>query len=290
MSADVSERSARRIRSPWIRSAVTGLVTGVATLAVLLLAWQLAITFTNVSPYLTKSPLDVWNYLFVDGTFKPETAAERRAALAPMIGVTLYHAGIGLLFGVSLGLIGAVVMSVSRTLRATFLPLALVLQTVPLIAMAPVIYAVLGSGVVTAAAIAGIVTFFPLLMNLSTGLGAASPETVDLVHAYGGGRVQLLFRVQLPAALPYLFAGLKIAAPATISAATLYEFLFSFEGLGANLLTSKSYSDYGLLWTLVVVTIALALAAYGLVLLVERLVLAGRFPPESALARRGGIR
>ena len=97
----------------------------------------------------------------------------------------------------------------------------------------------------------------------------------------------LLGHVQLPSALPYLFAGLTPQRSATISAATLYEFLFSFEGLGAHLLTSKSYSDYGLLWTLVVVTIALALAAYAVVALVERLVLAGRFPPPSAVVRRG---
>lgn len=278
------------MRNTRVRRLLIPVVTTVVTLVVLLAGWQLAITVTDVSPYLTKSPLDVWNYLFVDGAFDPEPAAERRALLAPMIGVTLYHAGIGLLFGVSLGLVGAVLMSVSRTLRAMFLPIALVLQTVPLIAMAPVIYAVLGSGIVTAAAIACVVTFFPLLMNLSAGLAAASPDTIDLVHAYGGGRAQLLFRVQLPASLPYLIAGLKISAPATISAATLYEFLFSFEGLGANLLTSRSYSDYGLLWTLVAVTIALALAAYGLIVLLERLVLAGRFPPESTLARPGGPR
>lgn len=283
MTADAEIRAPRR-RASW--GWLQGVVTAVITFAMLLAGWQLAISVSDVSTYLTKSPIDVWNYLFVDGDFTPASAAERRALLAPMIGVTLFHAGIGLVFGVSLGFVGSVAMSVSRTLRAMFLPIALVLQTVPLIAMAPVIYAVFGAGALTAAVIAGVVTFFPLLMNISTGLDAASGETVDLVHAYGGGRWQLLWRVRLPAALPHLFAGLKIAAPATISAATLFEFLFSFEGLGANLLTSRSYSDYGLLWTLVVLTIAIALAAYGLVVLAERLVLVGRFPPASTFARR----
>ena len=169
----------------WIRPVLTTL----ATLVLLLLVWQLAISISHVSPYLTKTPLDVFDYLFVDGRFKPASSAERRAALVPMIAVTLMHAGIGLAFGVTLGVIGSIAMSVSRGLRSTFLPIALVLQTVPLIAMAPVIYAVFGAGVVTAAVIAGVVTFFPLLMNVSTGLASASSETVDLVHAYGGGRV-----------------------------------------------------------------------------------------------------
>ncbi|MEO2133713.1 ABC transporter permease subunit [Microbacterium sp.] len=270
-----------------LRPVAASVLTTLATLVVLLVAWQLTVSLSHVSPYLTKTPLDVVDYLFVDGRFKPVAAADRRAALVPMIGVTLMHAGVGLVCGVTLALAGSIAMSLSRGLRTTFLPIALVLQTVPLIAMAPVIYAVFGAGIVTAAVIAAIVTFFPLLMNVTTGLASASPETVDLVRAYGGGRLTLLWRVQLPSALPFLFAGLKIAAPATISAATLYEFLFSFEGLGANLLTSKSYSDYGLLWTLVVVTIALALAAYALVALAERLVLSGRFPPPSAVIRRG---
>lgn len=279
-------RSTRWMRWGW----VPGVVTSVVTLLVLLAGWQLAITLSTVSPYLTKTPVDVWNYLFVDGEFEPESAAVRRAEIVPLVGVTLFHSAVGLAFGVSLGLVGSIAMSMSRTLRAMFLPIALVLQTVPLVAMAPVIYAVFGSGVLTAAVVAGVVTFFPLLMNVSTGLASASAETRDLVHAYGGGRWQLFTRVQLPTALPYLFAGLKIAAPATISAATLYEFLFSFEGLGASLLTSRSYSNYGLLWTLVVVTIALALAAYGLVVLVEKAVLSGRFPPHSTFASRGGTR
>lgn len=267
---------------------LTTILCTLATAAVLLIGWQLAITLSGLSPYLAKTPLDVWGYLFVDGAGNPADAAERRAALAPMIGVTLMHSAVGLLLGVSAGFLAAVALTVSRALRSVFLPLALLLQTVPLIAMAPVIYAVFGSGILTAAVVAAVVTFFPLLMNIGAGLTSSTPETSDLVRAYGGGRWTLLRFVQLPASLPSLFAGLKLAAPATVSAATLYEFLFSFEGLGANLLTSKSYSDYGLLWTLVVITVLLSLAAYGLVVAAEALLLAGRFPPrDSTLAQKG---
>ncbi|MFJ4158840.1 ABC transporter permease [Microbacterium testaceum] len=259
-----------------------------ATTLLLLLGWQLAIGLSGLSPYLAKTPVDVWRYLFVDGVGNPASASERRAALAPMIVMTVSHSAVGLLLGVGTGFVGAVALTVSRSLRAVFLPLALLLQTVPLIAMAPVIYAVFGSGILTAAVVAAVVTFFPLLMNIGAGLSSSTPETIDLVHAYGGGRWTLLRFVQLPASLPSLFAGLKLAAPATVSAATLYEFLFSFEGLGANLLTSKSYSDYGLLWTLVVITVLLSLAAYGLVVLAETLLLAGRFPSRHSTPPQKG--
>ncbi|AOX45241.1 ABC transporter permease [Microbacterium sp. BH-3-3-3] len=275
--------TARPLRPPaWVTTTLCTL----AAAALLLIGWQVAIGLSHLSPYLAKTPVDVWRYLFVDGT--GDTAAERRDALVPMIGVTLLHSTVGLLLGVSAGFVGAVLLTVSRALRSIFLPLALLLQTVPLIAMAPVIYAVFGSGILTAAVVAAVVTFFPLLMNIGAGLTSSTPETIDLVRAYGGGRWTLLRFVQLPASLPSLFAGLKLAAPATVSAATLYEFLFSFEGLGANLLTSKSYSDYGLLWTLVVITVLLSLAAYGLVVAAETLLLTGRFPPrESTSAPKG---
>ncbi|WP_136587078.1 ABC transporter permease [Microbacterium hydrothermale] len=259
-----------------------------ATAVLLLVGWQLAIGLSGLSPYLAKTPVDVWRYLFVDGAGNPAAAADRRAALGPMIGVTVTHSAVGLLLGVGTGFVGAVALTVSRSLRAVFLPLALLLQTVPLIAMAPVIYAVFGSGILTAAVVAAVVTFFPLLMNIGAGLSSSTPETIDLVRAYGGGRWTLLRFVQLPASLPSLFAGLKLAAPATVSAATLYEFLFSFEGLGANLLTSKSYSDYGLLWTLVVITVLLSLTAYGLVVLAETLLLAGRFPSRHSTPAQKG--
>lgn len=259
-----------------------------ATAVLLLVGWQLAIGLSGLSPYLAKTPVDVWRYLFVDGAGNPAAAADRRAALGPMIGVTVTHSAVGLLLGVGTGFVGAVALTVSRSLRAVFLPLALLLQTVPLIAMAPVIYAVFGSGILTAAVVAAVVTFFPLLMNIGAGLSSSTPETIDLVRAYGGGRWTLLRFVQLPASLPSLFAGLKLAAPATVSAATLYEFLFSFEGLGANLLTSKSYSDYGLLWTLVVITVLLSLTAYGLVVLAETLLLTGRFPSRRSTPAQKG--
>ncbi|WP_285135618.1 ABC transporter permease subunit [Microbacterium sp. lyk4-40-TSB-66] len=277
MDVSRGERPVNGRVPPWVWTALCTAATAVLLLA----GWQIALSMSGLSSYLAKTPVDVWRYLFVDGAGNPADAAARRAVLAPMVGVTLLHSSVGLALGVTAGLVGAVALTVSRALRAVFLPLALLLQTVPLIAMAPVIYAVFGSGVLTAAVIAAVVTFFPLLMNIGAGLSSSSSETIDLVHAYGGGRWKLLWFVQLPSAVPALFAGLKLAAPATISAATLYEFLFSFEGLGANLLTSKSYSDYGLLWTLVVVTVLLALAAYALVVVAETVFVRGRFPPTT---------
>lgn len=277
MSLDTTTLVRQRRRRAVVRSAAGAILCAVVILG----GWQLAITLSGASGYITKSPLDVIAYLFVDGAFGG-TAAEHRAEVAGLVAVTIGHAAIGLVVGVSAGVIGAVLLAFSSTLRTMFMPIAIFLQTVPLIALAPVIYAVFGSGVLTVAVIAGVVTFFPLLVNLMAGFGATAPEVRDVVTVYGGGPVTMLMKVSLPSSLPYLFAGLRLAVPATIGAAMLYEFLFTFEGLGAAMSTSRQFSNYALMWTVVVVSVVLALAAYAAVIAVERLVLRGRVAPDEA--------
>lgn len=259
------------------------IATTLLSIVVILGIWQLAISVSDVSSYITKSPMEVLDYLLSGNEGRPPTPAGGRDDIPGMMLVTLYHAGVGFVCGVSFGIIGSLLMVSSKTINSMFLPLAIFLQTVPLVALAPIIYAVFGSGVVTAAVIASVVMFFTLLLNLMTGLRSPTPEMQDLVTVYGGSHRDLLRRVAIPAALPYLFAGLKIAAPATISAAMLYEYLFTFEGLGAAILTSRGYSDYNLMWTVVAISTTASVLLYVLVTWIERAVLGHRYPPRQLI-------
>ncbi len=264
----------RPISRPW-RTVIGAVLVTIVVIA----GWQIALSATGASSYITKTPLDVIRYLFDDSYQADGTAADRRATVLSLVGVTLGHAAVGLGVGVGAGVVIAIMLAASRTLRSMFLPAAIFLQTVPLIALAPVIYAVFGGGILTAAVIAGIVTFFPLLVNLLTGFETVSVSVRDVIAVYGGSRNTVIRLAAIPAALPYLFAGLRLAVPTTIGGAMLYEFLFTFEGLGATMKTARQYSDYGLMWTVVAVSLLLAIAAYALVALAERLVLDRRFPP-----------
>jgi ABC-type nitrate/sulfonate/bicarbonate transport system permease component len=258
----------------------------VVSFAVLFGLWQLTITLLNPSRFLAQTPLDVWKYLFMTDRIDPGTPASRRADLLSLLAVTLGHAAIGLVLGVGASVLVAVTFALVPTVRRMFMPLAMVLRTVPLLAMAPVIYIVFGTGIVTAALVGAAVTFFPLLVNLSLGFRSATVQAVDLVLVYGGTRWTIMRKVAIPTALPHFLASMRIAVPATVSGAMLYEWLFTFQGLGAAIVTSKSFANYGEMWTIVVIATIVSVVLYQIVGIIESVVLASWGPNAGRASQR----
>ena len=256
-------------------------LTVLASLVIFALLWQLALTALHVNAYVGKTPIDVFRYLFIDNPMTPDqTAAKNRAHLFALLWVTLGHAALGFVFGVGGSVIVAVVFSLARPIEFMFMPIAMLLRTVPLLAMAPVIYLVFGNGAVTAAFIGGVVVFFPLLVNLALGFRSVGAQAVDLVQVYGGTRWTVMRKVAIPTALPHFFASMRIAVPGAITGAMLYEWLFTFQGLGAGIVTAKSQSDYPQLWTIVVFSTVVSVVLYTSATVVEAAVLS-KWGPEA---------
>lgn len=208
------------------------------TLAVsIALVWGLWVAFLQVfglSSFFAKSPTDVWHYLF-SGTGSGTTvsgadAAANRHEIITAMGTTARDAALGYLFGTVVAV--GVAMSVvgSRLVERTLMPVAIALRSVPLVAMTPLIALVFGRGLLAVTLIAGIVTFFPTLVNVVAGLRAAPALAVDVVLAYGGRSTAVLRRVALPAALPSLFASARIAVPGALLGAVLAEWLATGKG------------------------------------------------------------
>ena len=128
------------------------------------------------------------------------------------------------------------------------MPMAIVLRSVPLVAMTPVIALIFGRGLLAVTVIAGIVTFFPVLVNVSLALRDTPQASLDLCQAYGAGSFTTLRKVQFPTALPALFASLRVAAPLALVGALLAEWLATGEGLGYLMLQSMTLSNYNMLW------------------------------------------
>lgn len=259
------------------------LLTILISAVVLGIAWQLAILFLHASPFLAKKPIDVWNYLFVDQPLLPQTAAQHREVLFGLLGVTLFHSLVGFVFGVGASIVIAVVFTLIRPIEFMFMPIAMLLRTVPLLAMAPVIYLIFGNGLITAAFIGGVVVFFPLLVNLTLGFRSVSAQSVDLIRVYGGSRWTIMRKVAIPTALPYFFASMRIAVPGAITGAMLYEWLFTYQGLGAAITTAKASSDYGQIWAITVVITLVSILFYTLATFVETAVLA-KWGPDAGKA------
>ena len=262
------------------RTAIT-VGTILFSLAVFCLLWQLAVSTSPIPAFIAKGPLDVVAY-FTRGD-STGTAAAHQGVLFRLLGVTLRDASVGFLVGVPLSALVAVAFTMFRPVEFMFMPIAMLLRTVPLLAMAPVIYIVFGNGAVTAALIGTVVVFFPLLVNLTVGLRSVSQQSVDLIRVYGGSRTTVLRKVAVPSALPHFFASMRIAVPGAITGAMLYEYLFTSAGLGGAITAAKAAFDYPLIWASTVFVTVVSVVLYTITTIVEAAVLS-EWGPDAGTA------
>lgn len=268
-SAAVAERAGRSLA---VRAG-KGMMSTAISVVVVVGAWALFLRVFHINHFIGKGPLDVWRYLF--------TSADARAHRSEVLKesfTTLRDAGVGLVAGSAAAVACALAFNLCKPIERTVMPLAMVLRSVPLIAMTPLIVLIFGRDVVTIAIIAGIVTFFPTLVNVSLALRWAPRDSLDLCRAYGASHVTTLRKVQVPSALPALLASLRIAAPLALVGALLAEWLATGKGLGYRILQVGALSDYNGLWSRVALATLYSFALYKLIGAVERIVLK-RFAP-----------
>lgn len=182
------------------------------------------------------------------------------------------------MIGFVTGLVIAIAIACSfilvKPVEFAFMPVAMLLQSVPLVAIAPVLLLLTGKGKFGIAAIASIVVLFPVLVNTVLGLRSASPSSLDLIKVNGGSKWMALTKVRLPAALPYLFAAIRISVPGSVVGAMLGEWLTGFTGLGGVLADYRVRANYGGVWTVVALAIITSIVAYLVASIVETAVLA----------------
>jgi ABC-type nitrate/sulfonate/bicarbonate transport system permease component len=255
---------------------VRGLFSAAVSIGVVLFAWWAFLRYFDVKPFLGKTPSDVWRFLVTgDG------AAGHRHAIIGESRTTLRDAFLGLAAGTVAAVGAAALFNVWRPVERTFMPVAMVLRSVPLVAMTPLIVLIFGRGLVAVTVIAGIVTFFPTLVNVTLALRATPRESIDLMRAYGASPARTLRTVQVPSALPALFASLRIAAPLALVGALLSEWLATGKGLGYAILKAEALSRYNDMWARVVVVTLLSVVLYKLIGAVEAVVL-NRYSPTRA--------
>lgn len=241
-----------------------------STLVIVLLIWLAIVYLTGISPYVAKGPLDVFAFLVTDAD-----AGENRAALAANLAITLQHSAIGFIAGLVTAILVAVLFRLSRTVESALMPLAMLLRSVPLVAIAPVIILMMGFGsVASVAVIGGIVVLFPALVTIVFGLKNASPQMLDVVAVYGGSTWTAIRKVALPGALPSLFAAIRVSVPGAITGALLAEMLSTGNGIGRAAVTFATQAKFPDLWAAVVVVTAVSLVLYQVVQIIESVILA----------------
>ncbi|WP_214403800.1 ABC transporter permease [Pseudonocardia lacus] len=286
---DTATGERRRAAGPVLRRAGSAALTIAIAFVVLMALWQLLLAVFDVSAFVGKSPLDVWQYLFADSPargVRPTSlsAQQARAASFGALATTLGNAAIGFCSGMVLATAVAVGFVLYRPFEFAFLPIAMLLRSVPLVAMAPLLLLIFGQGPLGVAVIAAIVVLFPALVNIVLGLTSASPQALDLVRVNGGSALTALVKVRVPAALPQFLASARISVPGAVVGSMLAEWLVGFEGMGGVLSGYKGQGNYGGVWTIVALSVLVSIVLYEVFAVVEAALLA-RWGPEAGLTR-----
>jgi NitT/TauT family transport system permease protein len=240
------------------------LVRRIAPLLVLvslLLAWELAASQVRVRSPAVPAPSTIVRTLFLE-----------RELFWKSIQPTLFEAAFGFMLGNAFAILLAALLVRWPAFEVSILQISLTMHSLPIVAIAPLLVLWLGTGFAPRIVIAALSCFFPTLVNAARGFSALDAETADLMQVLGARPHQILLKARVPLAVPYLFAGFKIGAPAAVVGAVLGEWIGAEQGLGLLMLWAMFTHLVPRLWATVMVSALVAALAYVLIALLERVV------------------
>lgn len=231
-------------------------------MGVLLVVWQVVAQSQAIPSYILPTPAAI-----LAATW------QNWSLMLPHIAQTLQQVLWGIGLAIVIGVALAAAVDLSPWLRRALYPLLVASQTIPILALAPLLIIWFGFGLTPKVFIVTLFCFFPIAINTADGLGAADPELLSLLRAMGASRRQIWTKVRLPASLPYFFSGLRIAATYSVTGAIIGEWVGASQGLGIYMLRSANAFKTDQVFSAILVSSLLSLILFGLVFLAERLLL-----------------
>lgn len=231
----------------------------VAAVAALLLIWQLVCSLELIPSFMLPSPLEVMQAFVSEFPLFLENSV-----------ITLQEAFIGLILGVSVGFAVAVLMDTFAFLYKAFYPLLIITQTIPSVAIAPLLVLWFGYEMTPKIVLIVISTFFPVTVGLLDGFRSADKDAIGLLCSMGANRVKVFRYIKFPSALPQLFSGLRIAAAYSVVGAVISEWLGGFGGLGVYMTRVKKAFAFDKMFAVIFLISAISLALMALVGLAEK--------------------
>lgn len=239
-----------------------------------LLLWESASRWSGLPAFILPSPVAVFNRTvraIQDGTLIRHTLA----TLLEVLG------------GLFLGTISAVILGYglakSRTVERFLSPYIVASQSIPIVAIAPLLVIWFGPGQLSKIMISALIVFFPILINTIVGIRSVPDDLRDLMRSLRATHWQVFSRLEVPAAMPVLLGGLKVGATLSVIGAVVGEFVGANEGLGFLINIGRGVYDTTLVYTAVIALVALAMTLFSLVVLLERHLLAWRDTGEPKL-------
>jgi NitT/TauT family transport system permease protein len=221
-------------------------------------AWELFCIMTGMSDLVLPRPSQVFVTLF-----------EKFPILWPHILQTLATTMIGFVLGVGLGVVLGAIIGVSKTAYDTAYPLLVGFSSIPNVAVVPIFVLWFGSGTVPAVLTALSICFFPIVVNIATGLATTEPELEDVLKALGASKLDILWNVGLPRTMPFFFASLKVAVSYAFVGAVLSETVASNRGIGNVMMTASSNFNVPLVFAGLFVLAGLGVALYVIFSVIE---------------------
>lgn len=234
---------------------------GILSVILGIFAWGLIAYLSGLPRFILPAPLDVWTRLLkslADGSLLYHT------------GVTLTEIMLGLLVGVTLATVLGYLLAKSRSLEKILSPYLVASQAIPVVAIAPLLVIWLGQGMISKVIICALIVFFPVLVNTIVGIRAVPPALYDMMNSLRASRWEVISKLELPASLPVLLAGLRIGATLSVIGAIVGELVNAKEGLGFLLKVGDFQYDTSMVFVAVIMLVALALSLYGIVTLLEK--------------------
>lgn len=231
----------------------------VAALLALLVLWEVGVRLFDVKPFIAPAPSAIFAVL---------------VNKFPMLMQNLMPTAIEAILGFAIGNVAAILIATAfaykQSLEEAFFPIAVMINTIPVVAKAPILVLLLGNGMEPKIAIAALICFFPTLVNMTRGLRDVNPQQLELMHVLSASPREVFVKVRFKNAMPYLFSALKIAASTAVIGAIVGEWIGSTIGIGALIIQATYNFDSPLLYATIVVGSVFSATFFGIISWLER--------------------
>lgn len=243
------------------RNTMKRTLTACSGLAGLVVLWYAVVKIFGIPVYIVPSPVDVGQ----------EMVSSRELLLANLW-PTVIEAVAGFAAGNALAIGLAILFVHAKRAEQALFPVAVFIRTIPIVAVAPILVIIFGTGYTPKVIIAALISFFPTLVNVVRGLEAVDPQALELMRVLSASKRELFFKVRVYASLPYLFSALKIAATSSVIGALVAEWVGAEQGLGYLIIQSTYNFQTPLLYAAMIVASLFATFFFALVGVLERLI------------------
>ncbi len=226
----------------------------------LLIVWEAAVDIFTIPLYLLPAPSVIWtDSVAIAGTMGEHTLA------------TLQTVVLGFIISIAISLPLAVFLTSSPLISSAIYPLLVLTQSIPKVALAPILVVMLGANELPRLVITFLVTFFPLVIAIAVGLLSVPAELIELGRSFKASKLQELYRIRLPYAVPFIFSGLKVAIALAVVGAVVGEFVNADKGLGYLIVTATAFFKTPVAFGALILLSIMGIVLFQVVVIIERI-------------------